>query len=88
MPRPPAQGAHNGICVLLPRCRCLSLNRGQHRTQEHHWDMVPILLNLLRDRTDCLVRGIRPEDKCLVRNEEVQGEGREEGGLHVIKGLL
>ena len=77
VPRPLAQGAHNGVCILLPRCPCSSLNSGQHRTQEHHWDMAPILLNPLQDRTHCLVRGTGPEDKSLVRIEEVQAEGRE-----------
>ena len=77
VPRPPAQGEHDGVCIRLPRCPRLSLTRGEHRTQERHWDMAPVLLSLLQDRTDCLVRGIRPEHKSLVRIEEVQAEGRE-----------
>ena len=51
-----------------------NLTCSQHKTPKRHWDIAPILLNLLQDRTDRVVRGIGPEHKPLVRIQEVQAE--------------
>ena len=82
------QGANDDIYLLSTRCPCLSLTCSQHTTPERHWDMALILPNLLQDCTDRVVRGISPEQESLVRIQEVQAEGLEQGGLRVIKGPL
>ena len=55
MPWPLAQGAHDGVCLLVTQCPLLLLTSGKLTTPERHSNMAPILLILLRDRNDRIV---------------------------------